>query len=267
MESNHNVSNEDNHEMVVETARILLESGSITNGPKGAQSVDIPMDIYSFIGLPKYPGQQAWIYSASINQFPMFAQLVELVLTYDRKIIQDTDWRMFNWVSNLLVEHKEAIQVMSLEAYNNIMDGFANMLRCNLLCRKHMCITDLWKDAYHFQRKFVDIFIALAGYSSQPGRSTKLLRLVLNALNVNHLAQLKTMLNVDREAWTDWTTEELRTFTNNAIECVESMETPLTLQHLAQRAVNSAMSFKSLRSASSLGLTKPMLEYVLMNNF
>jgi len=58
------------------------------------------------------------------------------------------------------------------------MDGFANMFRCNLLCRKQMCITDLWKDKNQFQIYFVEIFIALAGYSSQCGRSTRLLRLI-----------------------------------------------------------------------------------------
>jgi len=89
----------------------------------------------------------------------------------------------------------------------------------------------------------------------------------LNALSVTHLAELKTMLAISREAWTESTTKELRTFTNNAIEWVESIETPPSLQHLAQRAVNGALSYRSLPSASSLGLTKPMLEYVLMNNF
>jgi len=114
MESNDHVSIEQNHEMVLETARTLLKSGSDTNGPWGIPSLDIPMDFYALICSPSISWQGAWVVLSRTNSFPLFAQLVELVLTYESNITEQSDWHLFNWVSNLLEQNAKEIPVMLL---------------------------------------------------------------------------------------------------------------------------------------------------------
>jgi len=84
----------------------------------------------------------------------------------------------------------------------------------------------------------------------------------LSALSANHVKKLRVKLSDYEQAMDEETAREKGADMNRAIECVQQVEVPLRLQDLARRAINRAMSVRSLDGASSLNL--PHLEpYIL----
>jgi len=106
-------------------------------------------------------------------------------------------------------------------------------------------------------------------YSSKRNRSTKLMRDVLNTMNITllnivrkHLyAILENKPIINRNE-----TESLAWYepARNALNCIERVERPFSLQHLARMSVICAMSGRSLQSASTLGLPTCILDYLIL---
>jgi len=70
------------------------------------------------------------------------------------------------------------------------------------------------------RKSFIKSFLVIAGYSSQPGRSKRLVRALLSVLNVNTVNRLKWKLRERQRVMKDITPEKLRNFTNSALKCV-----------------------------------------------
>jgi len=96
---------------------------------------------------------------------------------------------------------------------------------------------------------------AIAKYSSLPGRSNKLIQLILNTLmTTTDLNDLKIYLSrkvifcTERKQY-----DELASIVI-ALDRIRTQELPFCIEHLASRAITDAMEGRSLSNISHLGL-------------
>jgi len=157
------------------------------------------------------------------------------------------------------------------EVYNRSIDGFGDVFRCLAFVASKgndSYIIDVFgsedSDRTYF---FTYSFITIAGYSSQPGTSSKFIRLVLNTLSVNQTSQLEKTL-FHRLGWPkDPYQKKLRSNTVKALEWVRSVKTQtLSLQHQARHAIICLMSCNRTFDASALGLPKHLERYVQLHD-
>jgi len=117
----------------------------------------------------------------------------------------------------------------------------------------------------HFQSKdndaFFRFFIYVAGYSSLPGRSKKLLHVILSALSVNTVNNIKVTLSRDHQAMKTSIpySHKLRKFTKAALKCIRSVKTPFSLQAIARLAINRAIISRSLGGVPRRKLRKNLI--------
>jgi len=112
-----------------------------------------------------------------------------------------------------------------------------------------------------------EYFIAIAGYSSQPGCSNKLLRVLLSVLNANTVIILRRELRQIHHAMdtTPSIPDKLRAFTKVALECVEKIQAPFSLEALARLQIRRGLASGIVDNDSLAGDALPvhMKEYVL----
>jgi len=142
--------------------------------------------------------------------------------------------------------------------------------------------TDVFADTFVDGNEFLDSFILITGYSSQPGHSKKLLRLIMNNLNVNQLLGLRNKLSkmkitkrflddqvdiftdIDSNgSWTETTLKVSCASSATALEWVQGVETPFSLRRLARCAITRAMSRKCLFDVSTFDIPKCLEQYNL----
>jgi len=155
----------------------------------------------------------------------------------------------------------------SCDAMMDIMgDMFRSFVLANTAANRLEPLTNGGLDVETFTR----IFVRIAGYSSQPGRSKKLIELVLNALSAAQVIRFRGLL-LTRLLRLEWVTafmvpEVILSSTRSALEWFQEVETPFRLQHLARLAVNHAMIGRGPRDFSTLGLPHPLLQYLLLKS-
>jgi len=114
------------------------------------------------------------------------------------------------------------------------------------------------QDKINWANSYVESFIYMAGYSYQPGRSKKLIRMILNSLNVNTVNRLRSLLTEQLAEETMSTSHKFRTFTITALECIQSIQTPFSLKSMSRRVINRVMSTRSLDNQSLSNVVLPV---------
>jgi len=115
---------------------------------------------------------------------------------------------------------------------NSLMDSYGNIYRCCLLSGIEGNVLKQLSNHGGIKRFFENI-ITIARYSSQPGRSCKLIRHVMNDLKASQINELKKVLITRQQSMTKDSLDENRLSTQNALEWVSALPTPIRLQRLA----------------------------------
>jgi len=155
------------------------------------------------------------------------------------------------------------------ELYNTIIDCHSEVFRCLMVAGAG---ADVFKTTgiVVFSNKsiqrdvFLNAFISIAGYSSQPGRSLSFIRMILNAMSAAQVDILLRSLSARQTFMTEDTPGDLRTSTNDAIEWLRGVEAPPCLKHLARRVITLAFPNGVLRDIATLGLPRNLEQYLLL---
>jgi len=252
------------HQMIIETARLLLEAGSETKFENRSISQTILDTLEYWYNSSLEISQLGQGNCALGFILPLFVKLFELLLMFEAKATTRTrEGKMaILYCVNDLVRSHGTVEKVSMELYN-ILDNFANMFRCVILSDAYESFSDLWAGPID-KEEFTTKFTYLAGYSSQPGHSQNFIQILLNDMSANDAMDLKRMLTECQSAFDERTEEELRTFTVDALKWVEKIDVPRSLLHLARSAVISSMSYRSLLNLAPERLPHHLHQYVLM---
>jgi len=152
-----------------------------------------------------------------------------------------------------------------MDPYDEMMDSLGDMVRCIVFARADHVTKELQSRMSCKDDTFRKSFIVIAGYSSQPGRSKKLLRALLSAFNANTVNRLKRVLSERQGLMDNSTPDSLRTCTDAALEYIEQKGTPFSLQRLSRLAIRRAMLTGTLNNESLASGILPvhLKEYVL----
>jgi len=256
------------HQMVIETARLLLEAGSHTKNSNQTFSQSILEDLDLLTNPCAYTSHlESWLHCAHCNLFPLFAQLVELLLTYEEKTTAKLSLGKKEILSAVgdFVTCPEALSQLSINSCNSILDSLAGMYRGAMLSGVYENFSVLWIDKCVIDKdQFATEFTYLAGYSSLAGRSQRMMQILLNDMSAKEVNDIKKLLILRQKDFTmSTTTKELRTFTMEALTFLEKVE-PRRLQHLARSIIVGAMSYKSLCNLTYECIPPHLHEYVQM---
>jgi len=259
-------------QVVIEIVQILLTAGYDTvNGSCDSRPLDILLNYHSFYNPPT--GSRSTHDFARKSLFPLIFDIVNMLLMNGADPTQNgTEFVCHRNILFCASQMMEITEVMmpgvpgTPDPCCSMMDTFGDIFRCLMLARTGVNITDVFFDEFTDEDVFMDYFVSIAGLSSQPGRSKRLIRLILNGLSPNQLTKLRTKLSSREELMTDDSPDQLRMSTNSALKLLGGVETPPPLQRLVQRVIIHRMSFKSLMGDSTLELPPHMLQYIQLND-
>jgi len=133
---------------------------------------------------------------------------------------------------------------------------------------KHLSIADSNVEQYEpFTRNLICDIICIVHLNSAPSpecsRAMELVYLILDVLDAGELRTLKDMLRSRRQAMTLDTTDEERDHLDYAVQWMQGVQSQISLQNLARRAIVRAMSHRSIRGVDTLGLPSALQRYVM----
>jgi len=111
-----------------------------------------------------------------------------------------------------------------VDIFNAILDGLGDLFYCILMALQGK-VGNTW--GTYLNKNTMESFIKLAGYSSGPGRSRRLMQLLMTNLSAAQLSELGGMLSRRLEDMTEDTASEILTSTTSALEWVRGVEPPL----------------------------------------
>jgi len=221
-----------------------------------------------------------------VNQFPMFHELFKLLLPHNTNTKTGQNWlkSILCLSADIAITHRhETFSENALDGgvykYNNMVDaaidGFADMYRSLMLTGA--CVdVDLTSESRRpvffgsffgiDTHTFLSAIVEMVRYSSQSGRSDKLLNVVMCSLSANQINELGKQL-CEQKLMKENEAGELDNVTDDELQWMSTIETPLRLKHLARGAIIKAMSSKNVKVGpnSSLGLPKLLEEYVQLS--
>jgi len=100
-----------------------------------------------------------------------------------------------------------------LDSFNSIMNSFAEIFRSIVLSGGDKDVLNYFDDKTYLYQ-CTDCFVAVAAYSSQLNRCSKLLRLLLNNLSASQVNKLKKCLLESQEYMTQYTLDHISTSTD-----------------------------------------------------
>jgi len=212
--------------------------------------------------------------SASACRLGLNAELVQMLVVLGVKNSSNFDKLLkFSKLHNLLFNANTGVVTLRgvdecAEALNSMMDSIGDMYRCLLL-------SGIDENILEYRTReivnkptdlLIEFIISFATYSSQPGGSSKLIRHILNDLKASQIIEIKKTLLERQHAETKNTFDEDRIATQNALEWVSELQTPLTMKHLARSTINHALSYRAMKSVPSLNIPKHLKEYLLLKS-
>jgi len=251
---------------LAETICLMLKAGSSTTGPEDCAPLQVLLPV-TILNKSDYCESFLKQMCLCEESLPLRAEVLGLLLKHGARPTPVKECFTYNMVILKLaaklaiaVDSPQRLDVLSLtsDRCHELINILGDMLRCLLLAASGTKYSAIYKEV------FISSFASIIVYSSKPGRSDRLLRLVLYALNASQVNELKTELSTLLKSTQDATdmSEETSQF-NKVLEYLRGVETPLCLQDLARRTINSAMSSRRcLDGYSSLGLSKNQAKYV-----
>jgi len=256
---------------IVETTRILLAAGSRTDGPVDREPLDHITKIMFRVTGYGYLTQVRML----SNRYLLIAELFQLLVTHGAMVKTELYFPLILYMAGTMANNfnRETDVLVNLESHNSIIDSCADMLHCLFFTGKriknHKCIAieSFYDDNAHtIQVPWSCLFTSIAQYSSLPGRSNKLIQLILNNLmTTTDLNDLKIFLSRKVIFCTESKLYDELASTVIALERIRTQELPFRLEHLACRALTDAMEGRSLSSISTLGLPACMEKCVVPN--
>jgi len=282
------------NDMIVELVQILIAAGSRMDDPIRREPLD---HLLKIVCLAEFRNGSEFIMRGHAHRFELISKLVELLLSNGASLRSYGDWTKIRSYADctkiFLAASVNASHLNSniefyielsgltgayhsrpftwLDAHNSIIDSLGNVLRCVFL--SCMGISDpntAWVQVGRLGgRHFTQLFLYISDYTYVPNRSARLMRDVLNTMNTNlwKLVRKDLYTILENKALRNQKkTESLdcHESARNALKWIEQVEAPSSLQHLARMSVIRAMSGRSLRCASTLGLPTCILDYVLL---
>jgi len=214
------------------------------------------------------------------NHLKLIAELTKLLLVYGAASLS---LHPFSLHSQILVEAARIWKYLNIylqlpdhfrscdnvtELVDEMMDIFSDILRYIMLAGANSLTNEYW-DKLMDDYDFIVSFASIVQYTSEDGRSTKLLDMILIPLSANHISKLKRSLVRKMEdntqsdhIWRIWSW--LAGLWKAAIKLLDCIEIPRRLGFLACRAINRSMSTRSLlQGASGLALPSRLVAEVL----
>jgi len=130
----------------------------------------------------------------------------------------------------------------TIDPYDEMLKSLGEMFRHFILANVKDVTNRLEVLMTNEKKAFIDAFIIIAGYSLQPDRSNRLLRVMLNVMNPNMVNRLRRGLSQRQRVMMSTTPDKLRAFTNATLKCVGEIQTPLSLQAISRNAIIHGMS-------------------------
>jgi len=171
--------------MFVETANILLEKVSDIRikDPNGSTYIELLIKSTIVVYLVNLVFEVACKYR---NQLQIIVALTKLLVKYDpcrihlvlraAKILLEA-CEMYESISFTFNPYREGMEMLG-NIFRYIMLAHADRLAIELQDRMNRIF-----DSSIMESSIMESFIYIAGYSSKPGRSKKLLRIILSAMN------------------------------------------------------------------------------------
>jgi len=264
--------------MVIETARVLLATKFQKKNSLGIHS-SLKALLYGDFFISDSEDLGLLSITLSPLQLALIADLVKILVIHGvPKMTESYDYVKMQWMTEILGDAQTWVSMlpgaleypnpMAVQAYtvglNSIMDSCADIISYFSLSETEENICGLLNKAGTTFYEYCLLDFAL--YSSQPGRSTKLIRYLLNDMRSSQIKELKMKLTKSLRTMTDETLEEIQTCTMDALNWVSKETTPRSLQHLVRHRINRAMSHRALGDASSLNIPKHLVSYLLLES-
>jgi len=265
----------ENRRTYFETARLLLEAGSITTGPRGRSPLSVILDATILTD-----SQQWELFVRHIclceEALPLRANLLELLLKHGAELPSKRGDYPYNMIIiKLAAELADAVDIpwrlkhLSLTADRcHVLIGIlGDMLCCLLLAGSDRNSTDV------LTLTFTQSVTSMVAYTSKPGRSNRFLGLILYGLSVSLVNELKSVTSTSIEVMTKCKgifdtnqadTDALLSDLNKLLKCLGTVEIPRRLEDLARREIIRVMSHRCLHTSLSLGISTMQQKYVLL---
>jgi len=247
----------------VETAQLLLKAGSAIKIKDRRESENIALLLKSvIITNPFFLSifKDVFLYR---NRIQICVVLTELLLKYETCPIP-----ILNVLQSakVLAEVCEAVNNRNfLYQYDRVIDMLGDIVRNIALAQVDGVADELEDKMGGAEDIFIDSFVSIMEYSSQPKRSKKLVYMIPNALNASTVNRWTWVLSERLRAMTESTPANCLASTSAALKCIRDIETPFSLQRLCRREINRAMSTGELKSELLSGGELPvhLKKYVL----
>jgi len=257
--------------MIVETMRILLAVGSAPNISLSRASIKSGLDllINSFV-IPPHPRLLLILkYMHDFkNDFKQSFELMDLLLRYDttENIVTQAAVKIVIQSAMELVQTRERVTHIpgNSDPYDEMIYNLGDIFRYFVLVDP-VRVENILRPLNDRNDVFIMFFIYVAGYSSQPGRSKKLLHVLLTAFRANTVNKIRLRLPRVYRTMKESTTQrpKLCSFTMAALKCIRSVKTQFTLQAIARLAINRAMTTRSLDSSLTCFVPVHLRAFVL----
>jgi len=212
----------------------------------------------------------------------LMVDLVKLLVKYDAKVkclvcCFEPYSSCIQMAANIgvIVAHDHTSNV---DVCHSIMDSIASLYRYLLLADAGIsepsllmkpltckCVdTDDTDENYEWNDSFTCYFIHLADYSSEPGASTKMIKLLLSTMSQDemNLMRIKFLKLIKLPPAID--SYDLRSLTP-ALEWICSVSIQFSLENLSLRKIMGALDFRSVCDVKILSIPKLIEEYALFN--
>jgi len=216
--------------MVIETARILL---AVESDTRHTPESNIWFSLGILLGGRSFFDWDLWLdslyASASAYRLGLNAELVQMLVEHGVKNSSySVRIKKFEYVWELLLNVKDLVVTLRgvdecAESLNSTMNSFGNMYRCLSLSGidENMFEHLDWEigeaDSLF---AFTELIIVVARFSSQPGRSSRLIRHILSDLKASQIIVIKKSLVASQQFMTEDTLDEDRIATQNALEWI-----------------------------------------------
>jgi len=254
------------HQMTVDVTRMLLTASAVLDQDIEVSKRSIKSGLRLLLESTRIE-DPTWLLDAECasayqGQFKLRVHLIGMLIYHKSCAIGSTILQ----TAKDIVDICEITDIpINLDTYTGMMHSLGHMMSHFLLARYDQVSKELEEIINYEDKIFIESFVAIAGYFLQPGHSKNLLRVLLSVLNANTVIILRRELSKLPHVMDTSTPDTQRTFTNVALECVEQIQAPFSLQALARLTIRRGLASGILDddSLASDALPVHMKAYVL----
>jgi len=274
--------------IIVETTRVLLKAGSTNLGSLHSKPLNM---LLNSLVLENFRKLENYRYACAVNnQYKLIGEIFELLIVHGGNPRCSDDHSceaMIVFIAANVARFREEFREDSeelhlpfvLDPYDEMMNSLGVIFRSLMLSGADTFTDGYWNGCLSSHKiychnarpscsmyEFAMQFTYIAGYSSQPGASNKLLHMILSAMSTNCMSKLRCLMVEIKLTYTEDNSRIIRNSTDIAIEWVESVDRPFSLHDLVRRSINQAMSCRSLLVSSNLPIPALLKPYVFLND-